>query len=106
MKKTDFIKTEDEVKELLINIPSTRNDDMLLYALYVNDKIKDSPYKDCCFVACFVKPQIRKEYDIHPFETISRCRRKIQAKFPELESERTKRLRAKKEEAFKEYARL
>lgn len=75
---------EEEVKNILINCPQTRNNDELLYK-----NISDA---------------IRKGL-LSPRETISRCRRKIQKENEELKgNERARSKRKKLEQAFKEYA--
>lgn len=116
--KIEFIKTEDIVKQILIENEKTRNDDMLLYYAYCLKQVRETElingyreqyifnFCENIFYTFFVSYRARKAYNIKTYETVSRCRRKIQAQCPELESERTKRLRAKKEEQFKDYARL
>ena len=107
MNKIDFIKTEDIVKQILIDNERARNDDMYLYYVYCLHETKDLlSLEDLSFSKILASKEYRANLGIKPYHTISRCRRKIQAQCPELESERTKRLRAKKEEQFKDYARL
>lgn len=103
MEIKEFIKLEDEVKQILIDNPATRNDDMLLYIMYASKK----DINDRNFVSCFYNKEVRNSFNIYPFETVSRCRRKIQAQCSELASERAiRKLKKQQEEEFKEYARL
>lgn len=108
MRTKDFIKLEDEIKQILIDDPRTRNDDMYLYLTYFEKKVKDVGVANNvdAFYTCFHESMIRKSYKIATFAAVTRCRRKIQEKCPELASERAKKARAKKEEEFKDYARL
>lgn len=100
MNTKDFIKLEDEVKQLLIDYEAARNDDMYLYYVYCCKKTSEP------IESVLSDKEIRQYAEIRTFGTVERCRRKIQAECPELASERVKKARAKKEEEFKEYARL
>lgn len=105
MAKVEFIKLEDEIKQILIDNPLTREDDMYLYYAYC---IKQDPkfYTYYNFVMLFKDKIYRNREKIRTFGAVERCRRKIQASNPELASEKTKKARAEKEEEYKEYARL
>ena len=105
MPKVEFIKLEDEIKQILIENPGTREDDMYLYYVYC---IKKDPkfYTYNNFVMLFSHKIYRNREQIKTFGAVERCRRKIQADYPELASEKTKKARAEKEEEYKEYARL
>lgn len=103
MEIKEFIRLEDEVKQILIDNPATRNDDMLLYIMYASKK----DINDRNFVCCFYNKKVRQSFNISPFETVSRCRRKIQAQCPELASERAiKKAKKQLEQDFKDYAKL
>ena len=71
---------EEDVKKLLINIPQTRNNDMILYYEYcVSNWVKDvDMYK------VFSDKEFREKKGISVFESVSRARRKIQAEYEEL----------------------
>ena len=70
--------TEKLVYQILLNVPSTRKDDFILYAyvLYKNGIDLNMPTKTFFLNAEKMKAPA--------FETVSRCRRKIQEKYPEL----------------------
>lgn len=106
MKKVDFIKLEDEVKQILIENPQTREDDMYLYYVYC---VRHNPkfYNPNDFITLFTHKIYRNSENIKTFGAVERSRRKIQANYPELESgKKTKKARAEKEEEYKEYSRL
>jgi len=89
------------VKEILTESEAARNSDTVLY-IRVCEKLNPAvlwhPFLDVIVTL--------KENGLPPFETVSRARRKIQAKHPELAgSERVTVARAEKEEVFREYAR-
>ena len=106
MKTKDFIKLEDEIKQILIDDPKTRNDDMYLYLVYCQRKTKNEYNRVDLFYMCFEDKRIRKMNKITTFAAVERARRKIQATCPELANERTKKARAKEEKDFKDYSRL
>lgn len=105
MEKVEFIKLEDEIKQILIENPETREDDMYLYYVYC---VKKDPkfYTYNNFVMLFSQKIYRNREQIRTFGAVERVRRKIQSANPELASEKTKKARAEKEEEFKEYSRL
>ena len=102
MKQVDFIKLEDEIRQILIEDEVARSDDMYLYWVYCNKRLKEQ--KQAIFESLFLSPTTRKTYNIKSYHSVSRCRRKIQEHTPDLASERSKRLRAKEEKDYKEYA--
>ena len=71
-------KVKIEVKEILLNNPETRGDDMALFYSYVLSKGGIS------LDAVFTNPKYRKEHDIATFECVSRMRRKLQEENPML----------------------
>lgn len=93
-------KIESVVKEILTSIPATRSDDYLLY-------------REMCSRLC---PQAgalplstalerHKSLGMPSWETVSRCRRKVQERCPELRDPATAKVRAEEEQQYKEYAR-
>ena len=105
MEIKEFIKLEDEIKQILIDDPRTRNDDMYLYFVYCCKKINDKNFW-LRMEDVFEDKEKRDSIGIRSFTSVIRVRRKIQAQCKELASERVKKARAKKKEEFKEYARL
>lgn len=94
----NFKHVESIVEQILKEEPSTRNDDYELMAEYcfrVCPEILDMPFR-YVFLG-------HKTLSLPNFKTIERARRKIQAKFPELISERTKKQRKKLETEYKNY---
>lgn len=106
MKQVDFIRLEDEVRQLLIDDEETRNDDMYLYWKYCYKKMQLIKENRPIFESLFLSKETRNKYKIKGYHSVSRCRRKIQEKTPELASERSKRLRAKEETNFENYGRM
>ena len=106
MAKVDFIKLEDEIRQILIENPKTREDDMYLYYVYcLKQDTKFYNYDN--FGLLFSQKEFRIKENIKTFGAVERSRRKIQANSPELESgKKTKKARAEKEEEYKEYSRL
>lgn len=70
--------TETLVHQILLNVPSTRKNDFILYAyvLYKHGVDLNMKLKDFFMGA--------KVLHLPAFETVSRCRRKLQEKYPEL----------------------
>lgn len=92
---------EQWVLDILKHHPDTRDDDMLLYWRYV--QIAGMGYVN--FTDCFVNRAVREKYRIAGFETVSRCRRKLQRKYPELRaSKEVEQARHKKEQEMFDYA--
>lgn len=90
---------ESEVELLLCEFEKTRADDMALYAMYLNKHEVD-------LVRVFNNRGYRIMKGISTFESVSRCRRKLQEKYPELKpSEESLAIRKEQEKVFKEYAR-
>ena len=95
----DFVKLEEIIKPILTENERTRSDDMYLYYAYLQFKrVYD-------IELVFKSFDYRKRNRIAPFESVRRVRQKLQAKYPSLASEETKKARAKEEEIYKEYAR-
>ncbi|MBR3592175.1 MAG: hypothetical protein IKL46_04925 [Clostridia bacterium] len=101
-----LIKVSHIVKEVLTDIPDTRNSDSYLY-LKVLERVaakQETPINlkemTVDYFLCNVK-QLHFPY----FETVRRARQKIQAEHPELKAKaEVEKVRAEKEEVFKAFA--
>lgn len=92
---------ENDVYLILKNHKDTRNDDMLLYWRYVGF----ASHWSVNFTDCFTSPKIRESHRIAGFETVSRCRRKLQRKYQELRATKeVEQARHKKEQEMFDYA--
>lgn len=89
---------EKLVFECLEENETTRKDDFILY-LEVLQKLGVDIYKKsiCHFLL------LAKISKMPPFETISRCRRRLQKKHPELKDEETAKARMELVEEYKNY---
>ena len=87
----------NKVKAMLIQIPETRDDDMLLYAkfCYQNGYVNDFTY----FMSAMCNA---KKNGLPSFESITRARRKVQEQCPELVGTK-RRIRKEEEEVYREY---
>lgn len=91
---------ESNVRVILEKYPETRNNDFKLISKYY--------WYFCNFD--FTKPffnvlENAKELNLTPFETITRCRRRLQAEYKELKAvKEVQEMRKELEEEFKEYA--
>ena len=104
MKK--LLNTTKLVKKILEEQPETRNDDNLLWL----EAIRETAYeKDCVYALDFGIASLMRNIrflGLPSFESVSRARRKLQEKYPELRgTEKTRRIRAEREKTFEEYAR-
>lgn len=72
---------ETRVKELLENIPSTRNSDELLYATYIETYHYTNLTRDT-----FIN---YKQYDLPSFKTVERIRRNLQDKEKHIEADQS-----------------
>jgi len=105
MKK--LLNTTKLVKGILKENPETRDDDNLLWL----EAIIEAAYeKDCTYALDWGISSIMhniRALGLPTFESVSRARRKLQEKYPELRgSENARRGRADKEQTVKEFARL
>lgn len=87
---------EKKVEYILSEIPETRKDDFILIAVF-----KDFYFNGYTMEQCMLN---HNELGFPSFETITRCRRKIQAKYPELANSKVQEMRADREQDFKAYA--
>lgn len=98
----EFETSEVLVEKILEEKPSTRFSDYNLFVEVVrrlNRKLLRLPAED------FFRAVKHKENGVPKHETVTRCRRKIQAKRPELKEPHTAQKRAERETEFKDYAR-
>lgn len=91
---------ESIVLRLLEEDPLARDDDYYLMCLVCEELNPDLLYTP------FAKVMIQhKEQGLPSWETVTRCRRKIQQKRPDLVSSEIAEKRRKEEEQYREYAR-
>ena len=98
----NFKKIQDIVEIILQEEPETRDDDMYLYYLYCT---KYGFVNSGSFHKLFSNKEYRTSLGLSGFETISRCRRKIQAENKNLKgNQKTQYQRIDQEKRFEEYA--
>ena len=91
---------ENKVKMILKKNEDARNDDMVLYLALCNLCLKDAG----AIPLAEIMTQ-HKSLGLPSFESVSRTRRKLQARQPELAGSRpVQRLRATGEKAYRKYA--
>lgn len=96
---------EKKIQYILKNNETARADDMALYADYVFREVKDLGLGIGWLVKVFSDRRFRLERGISSMESVSRCRRKLQEKYPELRpSDFVLELRKEEEKKFKAYA--
>ena len=94
-----FKTVEADVIRLLRNNKATRCNDMYLYFAYVRDKGLTE------ITSVFTSEYYRILHGVAPYETVSRVRRKLQERYPELKPTKAQIERKKKtEQEFKLYA--
>ena len=91
---------EQVVFETLTEQPETQKDDFILI-LKVYEKLTD---KDTMGQSFSVLMTYHNDFGLPPFESIRRCRQKVQAKHPELVDPSTAKQRHKLIEEYKDYA--
>lgn len=93
-------KTDEIVRRILTEKPGTRDDDFFLfleYFRYINPQLIDKPLEEILI--------LHKWYGLPSLETITRARRKNQAKYKELKSKKEiEKLRKQQEENFVFYS--
>ena len=90
---------ENVVLEILEQSKAARSDDYVLMWLVcqkIKPEIVEKPFADVMYH--------HKSFGLPNWETVTRCRRKIQEKRPDLVSPETARKRSKEEEEYREYA--
>lgn len=84
---------EDRVKCLLYRLPKARDNDMYLICVYFANFMGSTDLKDF------------KDNPTNIFESIGRCRRKLQKEIPELKpSKEVQEARQKKKEEYLDYS--
>lgn len=91
---------ENIVLEVLKTQPLTRSDDFHL-VLRVYQQLNEKAVTKELFCEIML---YHNEYGLPSFESITRARRKVFEKYPELKPKKITELRAEKEKEFKEYA--
>lgn len=94
-----LLKQEEIVKPILEKFPETREDDFLLYAEVIREYRPE--LADLSVLHFFVA---HKHLYCPSYNSITRVRRRLQKKYPELLSEKAKAKRAKEEAVYREYA--
>lgn len=93
------IKVKDSVQDILKRYPKTRNDDHLLYFMFVKENYTRK--FNLSFAEAFL---MHKEAKIPPYHSVARFRRELQKKFPELRAEEiVKSARDEEEMQYHEY---
>lgn len=96
-------KLKNIVKDTLTNIEKTRNDDYMLTYFVIKKYLDDKNIKIEYFYQIMM---FHKTYGLPSIESITRARRLLQRKFPELRADReVEKIRAKEEERYREIAR-
>lgn len=90
-------KLESEIYLILKEIPITRGDDHLLYTAYWSKTKPEVSFID------FWKNY--KKYGASGYASVERCRRKLQAKFPELQESKSREKRFELVKEYEDYAR-
>ena len=96
-------KLQNIVKDTLTNIEMTRNDDYILTYFVIKKYLDDKDIKIDYFYQIMM---FHKTYGLPSIESITRARRLLQRKYPELRADReVEKIRAKEEERYRELAR-
>lgn len=90
---------EDIIKPILEEYPETRGDDFILYATVIE---KCRPDLQNLSVIDFLT--MHKDLYCPSYESVTRVRRRLQAKYPDLASDKAKAKRAKQEAEYRAYA--
>lgn len=90
-------KVQPLVYDALLNNPATRSDDFILILEVLNSFVTTKMSLEAVL-------QHHIELGIPSFASIIRCRRKLQAKHPELVDEQAREIRDKEEKEFFDYA--
>jgi hypothetical protein len=94
MQNSEVKRLHDIVRHILEKIPKTRECDHQLYAFYCTMQ------KGHFNLEMFLN---YKTFGLSSFESISRARRRVQADFPHLQDNETKKKRAEMEQKYREY---
>lgn len=97
---------EKEITPILERCEVARFDDMKLYTMYVYNKLPWDRAKIGCIERVFNDRRYRIMHEIAPYETVSRVRRRLQAKDATLRpSQEVIDARREEEKKFRNYAR-
>lgn len=99
MTANKLVKQEQIIKPILEQHPETRGDDFLLYAEVIREYRPE--LAELSVIDFFVA---HKELYCPSYESVTRVRRRLQEKYPELCSDKVKEIRAKQEGQYKAYA--
>ena len=92
-------KVEPVVQDVLTRVPEARKDNYILY----NEVLKAFISTDISFASICIE---HAKLGIPALETITRCRRKLQAKYPELQADiETIAIREDEEQEYRNYSR-
>lgn len=96
-------KLRNIVKETLTNIEKTRNDDYLLTYFVIRRYLDEKNIKVDYFYQIMM---FHETYGLPSIESITRARRLLQRKYPELRADReVEKIRAEEEKQYREMAR-
>ena len=97
---TELKNTTMKVRQVLATVPAARNSDNILYLEVV--RLID---QHVLRLPLAVVLNNLKDYNLPSMETVGRCRRKLQAQFPELRADKTvEKSRSELEAEFREWA--
>lgn len=97
-------KLKNIVKDTLTNIEKTRNDDYMLTYFVIKKYLDEKNMKIEYFYQIMM---FHKTYGLPSIESITRARRLLQRKYPELREDReVERIRAEEEKQYREMARI
>ena len=97
---TELKNTTMKVRQVLATVPAARNSDNILYLEVV--RLID---QHVLRLPLAVVLNNLKDYNLPSMETVGRCRRKLQAQFPELRANKTvAECRSELEAEFREWA--
>lgn len=97
-------KLKNIVKDTLTNIEKTRNDDYMLTYFVIKKYLDDKNMKIDYFYQIMM---FHKTYGLPSIESITRARRLLQRKYPELRADReVEKIRAEEEKQYREMARI
>ena len=99
----NLIKLEEIIIPILLNNDKSRSDDMYLYKEYLKHRING--FDDTKLSKVFEDKEYRKKNKIANFDSVGRCRRKLQEKYIELKpTKEVQEIRKEQEQIFVEYA--
>lgn len=100
-----FKKVENDIRPILKDNVAARCDDMALYACYVYEKVQGLNLGKGWLQTIFSDRRFRLIHGIAPYDTVSRCRRRLQEQDETLRaSEDFIKERRKLERKYKEYS--